>query len=1217
MSDYSLKKSTLKKFRSKKSAFSSLLIDCSERLSLGGQKMRRLFYTVAMFLFLFGNFTSAFAAPVVTVSFQDGVDGYTGTRDTKLMSDSPATAYGTASKMEVDGSPDRSSLIYWDLTSIPPGSVVQSVDITVNVTNTSSQSYECYQLLQPWIENEATWNQYAFGQSWQVAGADGAEDRDSTVLGSITAPNEGLFTMSLNTAGVAAVQSWVDNPSSNHGFIIQDYINASNGMDFSSRETGTVANRPKLTVTYDSNSQPVLTIDDVTFTEGNVGETGVIFTISLSFADSDPVTVDYTTADGSATTADNDYTAASGQIYFQPGETSQHVTVVVNGDTIEEPNETFIVNLGNATNAAIGDNQGVGTIIDDDGPIVPDIAASPSSHDYGDVAIGTSSNKVFVISNEGTANLNVNSTSLVGTDTGEFSILNGGEPFTLTPGSIHSIDVSFVPVSEGLKDVYLELSSDDPDEGVLDIHLYGNGVFISIPGEPVTFSVTGDYPDFGEMEILEQHIIQHNLYSPSEFFVHVGDILDQGDSCQEASYQNIADRLKTLAVPAFVVIGDNDWIDCPDQAQAFQWWFERFTYFEDHFCGSPVVERQGIRPENWAFVMKGVLFAGINNPSTSADGEDRTIRLQDDADWVDFQLLDKAEQIRAAVVFGHGPPSGSEGVFFDQFKASSIIFSKPVFYIHGHNHEWRLDNPWPDAPNMQRLTVDRGGVEDPVQITATMDPNNPFEIIREPWKNNPLLFNREPCVEAGSDQMISQLDTLDLDGVATDDGVPTNPGSLSTTWSKVSGPGNVVFGDENTLFTTANFTSAGIYELQLTAFDGELASSDEVIVEVQDSGPVLSINDAGIDEGDIGTANAIFTVTLSGASSQIVTVDYATADGSAIAGNDYAAFSGQLSFQPGETTQSITVAVNGDTLMETNETFFVNLNNAVNATITDSQGTGIIIDDDAPNDPPVITLLGANPLDVEFGSSYTDPGATATDDVDGDLTGSIVVGGDTVNTSALGSYIVTYDVSDSAGNAAAQVTRTVNVVDNTKPVIVLSGANPQVIPAGAAYTELGATATDNVDGDISGSIVIDASGVNTAVAGSYTVTYNVVDSSGNAAIEVTRTVTVIPAAEIHIGNIDGRSDSSGKKKWKATVILTVHDSNEDTVSNAEISATWSGGTSGTDVCTTDINGNCSMTSPPIWDSDLSVDFTVDNVTHATMPYDPSMNHISFITINIP
>ena len=107
-----------------------------------------------------------------------------------------------------------------------------------------------YDLKRAWIENEATWNEYASGQSWQVAGADGPEDRGSTVLGIMTGPVLGITTIPLNLAGVAVVQSWVDNPSSNNGFVCLDYLTASNSMDFSSREAATVAERPKLTVTY-------------------------------------------------------------------------------------------------------------------------------------------------------------------------------------------------------------------------------------------------------------------------------------------------------------------------------------------------------------------------------------------------------------------------------------------------------------------------------------------------------------------------------------------------------------------------------------------------------------------------------------------------------------------------------------------------------------------------------------------------------------------------------------------------------------------------------------------------------------------------------------------------------------------------------------------------------------------------------------------------------
>ena len=158
---------------------------------------------------------------------------------------------------------------------------------------------------------------------------------------------------------------------------------------------------------------------------------------------------------------------------------------------------------------------------------------------------------------------------------------------------------------------------------------------------------------------------------------------------------------------------------------------------------------------------------------------------------------------------------------------------------------------------------------------------------------------------------------------------------------------------------------------------------------------------------------------------------------------------------------------------------------------------------------PVITLVGVNPQTIEVGSAYGELGATASDNYDGDITASIVIDASAVNTSLLGSYTVTYDVTDANGNPAVQVTRTVDVVDTTIPVITLVGANPQTIEVGSPYVELGATALDNYDGDITSSILIDASAVNTAAVGSYTVTYNVTDTAGNAAPQITRTVDVV------------------------------------------------------------------------------------------------------------
>ena len=136
-----------------------------------------------------------------------------------------------------------------------------------------------------------------------------------------------------------------------------------------------------------------------------------------------------------------------------------------------------------------------------------------------------------------------------------------------------------------------------------------------------------------------------------------------------------------------------------------------------------------------------------------------------------------------------------------------------------------------------------------------------------------------------------------------------------------------------------------------------------------DTAPTLSIDNATVTEGDFGTVDAVFTVSLSAASGQEVTVDYATANGTATAGSDYVTTSGTLTFPAGTTTQNVTVPVNGDTLDELDETFLVNLSNPSNATISDGQGQGTIIDDERPlivvkkqvipeGDPAVFTFTG-------------------------------------------------------------------------------------------------------------------------------------------------------------------------------------------------------------------------------------------------------------------
>lgn len=138
-----------------------------------------------------------------------------------------------------------------------------------------------------------------------------------------------------------------------------------NSTDFT---TGAAAPRNSASSAYSCSggSTPTLSINDVSLAEGNAGQTAFVFTVSLSAAaPAGGVSVNYATADGTAT-AGSDYTAASGTLTIPEGSTTATLTVQVNGDTDSEPDETFFVNLSDATGASIGDAQGLGTILNDD-----------------------------------------------------------------------------------------------------------------------------------------------------------------------------------------------------------------------------------------------------------------------------------------------------------------------------------------------------------------------------------------------------------------------------------------------------------------------------------------------------------------------------------------------------------------------------------------------------------------------------------------------------------------------------------------------------------------------------------------------------------------------------------------------------------------------------------------------------------------------------------
>ena len=185
------------------------------------------------------------------VAFQDGVSptpDYAGTRDTKLRSDAPSTVFGDSDFLEVDAGPDYAALIGWDLSSLPSGIAITDASMVLHVTNVSTAAYFLYALNVPWEEASATWIDRSAGTPWSTPG--GETDHAAAVLADIEGPTLGELRIPLNTAAIDVLQGWIENPDSNHGFMIENFDTGDDGLDVSSREAAEPALRPRLELSY-------------------------------------------------------------------------------------------------------------------------------------------------------------------------------------------------------------------------------------------------------------------------------------------------------------------------------------------------------------------------------------------------------------------------------------------------------------------------------------------------------------------------------------------------------------------------------------------------------------------------------------------------------------------------------------------------------------------------------------------------------------------------------------------------------------------------------------------------------------------------------------------------------------------------------------------------------------------------------------------------------
>lgn len=212
------------------------------------------------------------------VTLQDGADGYAGTRDTYIDYENPDTNYGTATSMVLNNrtSPqqqkkDRHGFLDFDLSSISSGTVITGVTVELTDDGGTAGTIRLYEATGTWDETTATYNNSnGLLGTTEYANASASGTAGSTV------------NLALNATGIAKVQEWIDNPGANNGFTIQTDLTDNSTQNFRTREHATQADRPTITVTFESSGSSAPEI--------NVQGNGV----SIVSGDTTPSSADHT-----------------------------------------------------------------------------------------------------------------------------------------------------------------------------------------------------------------------------------------------------------------------------------------------------------------------------------------------------------------------------------------------------------------------------------------------------------------------------------------------------------------------------------------------------------------------------------------------------------------------------------------------------------------------------------------------------------------------------------------------------------------------------------------------------------------------------------------------------------------------------------------------------------------------------------------------------------
>ncbi len=689
---------------------------------------------------------------------------------------------------------------------------------------------------------------------------------------------------------------------------------------------------------------PTLEIDDV-----DVDEDGgsAVFSVMLRGQSTETVTVRYTTADGTAR-AEFDYTARSGTLVFQPGQQAKTIDVPVSDDTRQEGNETFTVSLSSPQNATLRKEVGTATIEDNDGTDLPTLAIDDVEVSEGggnavfsvirsgqttetvtveyETLDGTASAGFDYVTKEGTLTFLANETS----KTIEVTVLDdsdveGEETFRVTltnPQNATLLD------DLGIARIRDDEGVEPPQPGVPTLAI--NDVTVSEGGGSAVFSVrlrgqstetvTVTYGTSNGSAIADSDYMASNgtlVFQPGQQAKTIAvavsdDTLLEGNETFTVSLSDPPNATLLKGVGTATIV-DNDGNQTPPGPPTLAIYDVTVT----EGSGSAVF-RVSLNTESTEVVtvdystFDGTATAGSDYRAT---GGTLTFEPGETRQTIPVEVLDDDEVEGDEILT----------VKLSDARNATLGVAEATGTIRDDESDDRLPSGLPELVIYDVAVAENAGsAVFRVGLSGESDQAVTVAYRTSDWTatagadytatNGTLVF------QPGETRKAIAVPVLDDSEEEGDE----------TFTMRLSDVGNATLGDPEGTGTIRDDDDDDPGD------DTDEPSSPSRL-------PALVIDDVTVAEAG---GSAPFTVSLSRPSSAAVTVAYETSDWTATAGSDYTATSGTLTFEPGETRQTIAVPVLVDDEEEEDEIFTVRLSDARNAALADGEGTATIRDDE-------------------------------------------------------------------------------------------------------------------------------------------------------------------------------------------------------------------------------------------------------------------------------